>query len=106
MSATTITKNCAINIDHSLGQSAGELSACWIYFKDKAGNLVGDEGSAFVYTQKKELVPLCRVVFYGGSTLERHLKVLKIIQKYMNSHVKMKIKQAIVADLIRNKMLG
>ena len=106
MSATTITKNCAINIDHSLGQSAGEISACWVYFKDKNNQLVGGEGSAFVYTQKKELIHLCRVVLFGGATETRHLENLKIISGLLNSHVKMKIKQAIVADLIRNKMLG
>ena len=106
MSATTITKNCAINIDHELGRSAGELSACWVYIRDKHGALVGGEGAAFIFTQDKRLVPMWQVIFYGGQTLERHQQLYRTITPYMNTKVRAKIKEAIAVDLVRERMTG
>lgn len=105
MSATTITKNCAINIDHNLGRSAGELSACWVYIKSKEGKLVGLEGAAFIFTHDKQLTPMWQVIFYGGQTLERHQQLYKAIAPYMTSYVRRKIKNAIIAELVKDRML-
>lgn len=106
MSATTITKNCAINIDHNLGRSAGELSACWVYFKGADGKLVGREGAAFIFTQAKKLEPMWKVIFYGGQTLERHRALYDAIRPYMTSYVKRKIRDAIITELVKDRMLN
>jgi hypothetical protein len=106
MSATTITKNCAINIDHSLGQSAGELSACWVYLKNREGALIGLEGAAYVLTNERQLVPMWTIIFYGGQTLERHRALYEAQRPYLDSRTKKLIKQAIEVDLIKHKMLG
>jgi hypothetical protein len=106
MSATPITKNCDINIDHSLGQQAGEVSACWVYFKNKNGKLAGEEGFAYIFTTKHELVPMYEIIMWGEVTLNRYLEQFQIIKPLMNSYVKTKIKQAIVADLVRCRMLS
>jgi len=106
MSATSITKSCAINIDHSLGRSAGELSACWVYLKDKEGNLLGLEGAAYIYTAERKLVPLWTVIFYGGKTLERHMQLYDAQKSHLDSRTRRLIRQAIEVDLIREKMLG
>ena len=106
MSATTITKNCAINIDHNLGRSAGELSACWVYLKDKDGRLLGLEGAAYIYTTDRKLVPLWTVIFYGGKTLERHMELYNAQRPHLDSRTRRLIRQAIEVDLIREKMLG
>lgn len=105
-SATTITKNCAINIDHELGRSAGELSACWVYIRDKHGDLVGGEGAAFIFTQDKRLVPMWQVIFYGGRTLERHQQLYRAVTPYMTTRVRAKIKEAVSVELVRERMVG
>lgn len=106
MSRTSVTKNCAINIDHELGRSAGELSACWVYFKDKHGKLVGSEGAAFILTHDKQLLPMWQVIFYGGQTLERHQTLYEAVKPYMTSRVRRLIKEQMLADLVRERMLG
>lgn len=106
MSRTTVTKNCAINIDHELGRSAGELSACWVYFKDKHGKLVGSEGAAFILTHNKQLLPMWQVIFYGGQTLQRHQALYEAVKPYMTSRVRRLIKEQMLADLVRERMLG
>jgi hypothetical protein len=104
MSATTITKRCAINIDHSLGESAGELSACWVYLKDGEGKLVGSEGAAYVFTTDRKLVPLWMILFYGGATLERHKQLYEAQRPHLDSRTRRLIRQAIEVSLIRAKM--
>lgn len=106
MSPTTITKNCAINIDHQLGRSAGELSACWVYIKDKDGKLLGLEGAAYILTTSKKLQPMWQVIFYGGATLERHQKLYETIKPYMTSRVRRRILDAILTDLVRERMVS
>lgn len=106
MSATTITKRCAINIDHNLGVSAGELSACWVYLKDNAGKLIGLEGAAYIYTTEKKLQPMWQVIFYGGQTLERHKQLYDAQRPYLDSRTRRLIRQAIEVSLIKSKMLG
>ena len=106
MSATTVTKNCAINIDHSLGRSVGELSACWVYVKNLHGDLVGLEGAAYIFTHEHQLLPMWRVVFYGGQTLERHKKLYDQLAEYLTPYVKRKIREAIKVDLVRERMRG
>jgi hypothetical protein len=106
MSHTAVTKSCDINIDHELGRSTGELSACWVYIKSTDGRLVGNEGAAFVLTHKKQLLPLWQIILYGGVTLERHKKLYGAIRPYMNSRVRRLIKERIMADLVRERMLG
>ncbi|CAB4130741.1 hypothetical protein UFOVP121_30 [uncultured Caudovirales phage] len=106
MSATTITKLCAINIDHNLGVSAGELSACWVYLKDNAGKLIGLEGAAYIYTMEKKLMPMWQVIFYGGQTLERHKQLYEAQRPHLDSRTRRLIRQAIEVSLIKDKMLG
>ena len=106
MSATTITKRCAINIDHNLGVSAGELSACWVYLKDNAGKLIGLEGAAYIYTTEKKFLPMWQVIFYGGQTLERHKQLYDAQRPYLDNRTRRLIRQAIEVSLIKSKMLG
>lgn len=106
MSHTAITRNCDINIDHMLGQQAGEMSACWVYFKGKDGKLVGEEGFAYIFTTKHQLVPMYEVIMWGEITMNRYLEQFTLIKPLMSGYVKTKIKQAIVADLVRCRMLS
>ena len=106
MSATTITKRCAINIDHNLGRSAGELSACWVYLKNREGALIGLEGAAYILTTEHVLKPMWEIIFYGGQTLERHKALYDAQRPYLDSRTRKLIKQAMEVDLIKNKMLG
>lgn len=106
MSATTITKRCAINIDHNLGQSAGELSACWVYLKNREGALIGLEGAAYILTTERKLKPMWEIILYGGQTLERHKALYDAQRPHLDSRTRALIKQALEVDLIKNKMLG
>lgn len=99
MSATTITKRCAINIDRSLGLSAGERSACWVYLKGLDGKLLGQEGAAYILTHDGQLKPMWQVIEYSGATLERHKQLYKMQRKYMSGLMRKLIKQALEADL-------
>jgi hypothetical protein len=53
------------------------------------------EGAAYVLTNERQLVPMWKIIFYGGQTLERHRALYEAQRPYLDSRTKKLIKQAI-----------
>jgi hypothetical protein len=102
MSPTQVTKNYAINIDHALGRSLGQLSGAWVY-KTGQNNVIIDDGVPVIFTNKHSLELFWSWIAWESSDSEAMPNTRFL--KEMTSYAKNKVKEAILARLLKDKFL-